>query len=350
MVKLIFPLIFLIACFFSLQGESSLLAESKESPIVGQLVDPILLRGIEDVILEGNYVYLPCREGKRLTICSIKDSTRPKVISSFTHPKLSHAAGFAIHNNIVYLVSQSNQSLLVINITDRSTPKFLGSVVIGQAGKGILYKVAYRNGYCFVANQGEKTIFTVDVNNPAHPTVVGSVSVTKEDDGPFSLFLHGDFAYTGTIFGRHNRFAIIDIKKPTEPKLVKQLHGPEMGHLSGEVIDNFFIAVNWDKNTLFIFDVSNPANPLLHAKLVDNRLGSPNRCIVTKERAYLPMVNGHGVAVVDITNKQKPLFLTSIQKPIFKKTYGIALRDELLYVGAREGNSLVILNRLALEQ
>lgn len=39
----------------------------KPSPILGSLIDPVALRGVEDVHLVGDYAYLPCREGERLT-------------------------------------------------------------------------------------------------------------------------------------------------------------------------------------------------------------------------------------------------------------------------------------------
>ena len=106
----------------------------------------------------------------------------------------------------------------------------------------------------------------------------------------------------------------------------------------------------WDKNALLIFDISNPADPQLFSKLKDKRLGNPNRCIITKNRAYLPMVKGNGVAVVDISDKKNPHFLKAYQSPLLNKTYGIALRENLIFVGAREGNSFTVMNRIALEK
>ncbi len=342
---------FIICCLFVLVlSDDTASAEPASSPIVGQLVDSVLLRGIEDVHLEGNFAYLPCREGKRLTIVSIKDPTHPKVISSFTHAELGQAAGFAINGNTLYLASQGSQRLLVIDATDKSAPRLLGSVVIGQPGQGLLYKVAYRDGHCYVANQSAKKLFVVNVRNPSQPVVVGSVAVTTEDDGPFSILLRDHYALVGTIFGRRNRLAVVDIKSPVEPRLVTQVFGAEVGHTSGEVVGNLFFAVNWDVNALLVFDVADPANPSLQARLVDQRLGEPNRCVVAGDRAYLPMIQREGVAVVDIADPMKPRFLTAFQDPIMKKTYGAAVRGDLLFVVAREGNSLMILDRNKLEK
>lgn len=338
-----------LVCLCLIMGSVGGIAQSS-SPIIGTLIDPVALRGVEDVHLEGNFAFLPCREGKRLTVCSIENPAHPRVISSFTHAELGPAAGFAISGDMVYLTSQSNNKLLIIDAANKSDLKLVGSVRVGPSGKGILYKVAHRAGYCYVAHLTEKKLYVVDVREPSQPSVVGSVVVTTGNDGPFNVLLHDDLALVGTIFGRHNRLAVIDVKTPPEPRLITQATGPEIGHASGEIVGDLFFAVNWDKNAFLVFDLANAAHPRLAAKLIDKRLGKPNRCVVSGDRAYLPMVEGDGVALVDISDPLTPRFLTSFQHPVLDKTYGVALRGNLLFLGAREGASLVILDRRKLEK
>jgi len=345
--KLIFTLtLFFVVHFLSEVGKTN--DDAPQSPVIGQLVDAVRLRGTEDVFLQGDYAYLPCREGKRLTICLIKDPSRPQVVSSFTHSLLGTAAGFAINKNTIYLTSMSTQRLLVIDVTNKSTPRLLGSVKVGE--KGVLYKAAYQDGYCYIPNLTEKKLFIVNVQNPQQPTVVGSVAVTPDNDGPFSVMLRGDYAFVGTIFGSRNRFAVVNVKDPAQPRLVTQVFGPDIGQVSGQAVGDLYYSVYWNNNAFLIFDISKPDQPRLQAKLVDKRLGKPNRCIVADNRAYLPMVEGNGVAVIDISDPMQPQFLTAYRDPVLlKKTYGVAVRGNLLFVASREGNSLVILDRKELE-
>ena len=317
--------------------------------IIGQVIDPITLRGVEDVHLEGDLVYLPCREGRRLTICSIADPANPKVLSSFTHERLGPAAGFAIHDEVVFLTSQGNHRLLSVDVSQPSEPRLLGSIVIGSPGKSVLYKVAHQGGFCYVAQQSEKRLYVVDAKDPERLKVVASVAVTDGNDGPFSVTLRNDHAWVGTIFGRRNRLVAIDIGKPTEPRVVGRVWGADIGHASGEFVGNRFFAVNWDRNAFLVFDVRDVARPRLAAKLVDRRLGKPNRCVLAGDRAYLPMVEGDGVAVVDVSDPLKPQFVTAYSDPALKKTYGMAVRGNLLFVGAREGDTLTVLDRASLE-
>ncbi len=340
------PITLGIALAAQADGKVMTSPSSSSSPMVGQLVDPVSLHGVEDVHLHGDYAYLPCRDGKRLTICAIADPANPRTISSFTHPQLEDAAGLAIDGDTLYLASQGTQRLFVLDASDKTAVRLLGSVILGEPGtRGVLYKLAYRDGYCYVSHLTAKKLFVVDVRDPTTPTVVGSVAVTEEDDGPFSVLLRGDYALVGTIFGRRNRLAVIDVKDPTRPRLVRHvLDDPAIGHLSGQMVGHVFYAVNWDANAFLVWDLANPANPRLIATVVDERLGKPNRCVVVGDRAYLPMVQGDGVAIVNVADRRNPRFVAAWVDPSLKKAYGIASRGDLLYVGARAGNSLTVLD------
>ena len=336
-----------IALFFTyaVSQEDQVFAQSS-NPIVGQLIDSVALRGIEDVHIEGEYVYLPCREGKRLTICSIANPAKPEIISTFTHPELGPASGFAMNDDILYLASQGNTKLLVVDARDKSALRLLGSVSVGS---GIIYKIAYRDGYCFLAQQSEKKIYVIDVRNPRQPVVVATTEVTTEDDGPFSVLLKGHYALVGTIFGKHNRMAVVDIKDPTSPQLVTQVFDPEICQVSGEIVGNLLFTANWDTNAFIVYDIADVTHPKIVGKLVDERMGKPNRCAISGDRAYLPMVEGDGVAIIDISDPTHPQFLTSYRSHVMNKTYGVAIHGDLLLVGARKGNSLLLFNRQMLE-
>lgn len=286
-------------------------SRSAEPPFVGQLVDNVLLRGVEDVYLDGDRAYLPCREGRRLTICSIKSATHPEILGTFTHPELDQAAGFALDGNTVYLGSHSNHKLFILDVSDAANIEMLGKVLIGtEKGPGGLYKVAYRDGYCYVALQQAKRLYVADVRDKAHPQVVSEVQVTTDDDGPFSVMLHDQYALVGTLFGHNNRLAVVDIRNPLQPRLVHALLDPDLCQVSGKFVGDRYIAVCWNENSLLVINLSDVAN---------------------------------------ISDPSNPRFVTSFVHPVLKKAYGIAARGDLLFVGAREGNSLVVMDRRKLE-
>lgn len=321
-------------------------------PYVAKLVHHELLRGIEDVHLIGDIAYLPCREGQRLTTVSIKDPTRPQILGTFTHPDLDQAAGFARDGDTVYLGSHLNHTLLSVDVSDPANMKFLGKVQIGppDGPKGI-YKMAYRDGYCYVALQEARRLYVVDLRDKTRPKVVSEVQVTPDDDRPFNVLLRGHYALVGTVFRETNRLAVVDIRNPLQPRLVTTLRHPAFSQICGQFVGDLLIAACWERDAVVVLNVADPAQPSVEGVLIDERITHPNRLTVVGDRAYMPMSTGHGVAVVDIAHPKQPRFVTSFVDPvILQKTYGITARGDLLFVGSREGNSLTIIDRHKLEK
>lgn len=325
--------------------------DAKQDAYVARLVDHALLRGVEDVHLAGHLAYLPCREGQRLTVVSIEDAARPQVLGSFTHPDLDQAAGFALDGRTAYVGSHRNHTLLVVDVSDPGNMALRGKVQLGPAdGPGSLYKVAYRDGHCYVAVQQVKRLYVVDVRDQARPVVVGDVQVTEDDDGPFSVHLRGQHALVGTVFGKAtNRLAVVDISNPRDPRLVTSLRHPAISQATGQFLGDRLVTASWERNAVVVFNLEDPLRPEIEGVLLDERLGKPNRLAVAGHHAYMPMVSGDGIAVVDIADLRQPRFASSFVDPVtLKKTYGIAARNDLLFVGSREGNSLSVMRRQSL--
>ncbi|MBN2291029.1 MAG: hypothetical protein JXM70_01310 [Pirellulales bacterium] len=325
-----------------------------QGAIIGTLVDDVNLHGVEDIHLHGRFAYLPCREGRRLTVCDISAPQKPCIVSSLALPEFSQIPGFALHGDYCYIASPSKSvsaksatdkpKLWVIDVRDKSRLRPVGSVAVGA--HGMLYKTAYRNGFCYMAHYTEKKLYIVDVRRPQKPCVVSRVTIPGEKGGPFSVLLRDHYALVGTVRGRPNCYAVVDIQNPLEPRLLRSLSGPDLGQMSGTVLGDYLYAAAWAQNNFFVVDLSNPANPRIVSRLHDERLGKPNRCAAIADRAYLPMESGNGVAVVDIAKPEKPRFLASYTDPVLmKKTYAVAVRDNLLFVGSRKGNSLVVFDR-----
>lgn len=328
---------------------------NKDSTLMftGVVQDAQLLNGIEDVQLHGKLAILPCREGHRVTVCNIADPANPKVLSTFTHDRLAEATGLARNGHLLYVSScycqqtDRRPALLIVNAEDPTNLKLLSIIDVGKPG--YLYKVSYHNGFCYVAHQSDKTVYAIDVHDPQQPKIAAKAQVTSDSDGPFSVQWRNDHLLVGTLFGDRNRLAIIDVRQPQKPKLTQTLTGPEYCTIAGSFVENYFYAAAWSRDAMFIFDVSNIEQVKQIGVLQDARLGKPNRCVVVKDRAYLPMVKGDGVAVVDISDPHNPKWINSFSDPLLQKTYGIAAQGDLLLIGSRDGDSLVIMDRYRLE-
>lgn len=323
------------------------------SPIVGSLVDSENLNGVEDVFLSGDLAYLPCREGHCLTACSIKDPARPQVVGTFRDPDLDDVTGFALDGNTAYLASQSSHFLLIVDVSVPEKMNLLGKVRISRQGsKGPLYKMAYRDGYCYMSHQGEKKLYIVDVRDKTRPYVIGNTQITTEGDGAYCVTMKGDYALVGTVFGKNNRLAVVNVTDPAHPRKVGELKDPHLSEGIGTIVgDRFYIAC-WPHHAMMVINLSEMSDsrlPSIEGVLIDPRLSKPNRCAVVGNRAYFPIIEADGVAVVDISDPANPRFVMSYSDPVMKKPYGLTARGDYVFVGARAGDSLVILDRHQLE-
>ena len=322
--------------------------------IVGKIVDHSLLQGVEDVHLQQQFAYLPCREGQRLTICDISDASQPTIAGTFAHSQLQQVAGCAINGDLVYLASHGNQTLMTVDVSDKAHPKFVSSLTLNPPGGeqgGLMYKVSYADGHCYVAHQSAQSVFIVDVNDPFNPRVQSVIKITTGDDGPFSVMLIGDVLLTGTIFGKasDDRVVAVDVKDKSRPKILHTVADPRLGYAGGGTIegDTYFVA-GWSAEAIVAVDVSLPSKPEIVGALVDERIGKPNRCIVSDSMAFVPMYRGGGVSLVDVSDPHDMKFRASFWAPDMERAYSVAVRDGHVYAGARRGNSLTIMSKQAL--
>ena len=266
--------------------------------IVGKIVDHKLLQGVEDVHLQRQLAYLPCGEGRCLTICDVSDVSHPIIAGTFTHPQLQEVAGFAINEDLVYLASHGNQKLMIVDVSDKAHPKFVSSLTLNPPGGepgGLLYKVLYADGYCYVAHQSAQSVFIVDVNDPLNPRVESAIKITTGDDGPFSVKLIGDVLLCGTIFGKasDDRVVAVAVAEKSRPKILHTLADPRLGYAGGGTIEgDYYFVAGWSAEAIVAVDVSLPSKPEIVGALVDERIGKPNRCIVSDGMAFVPMYRG----------------------------------------------------------
>ncbi len=106
-----------------------------------------------------------------------------------------------------------------------------------------------------ISPQNSLQIF--DLNNPASPSLVGSVAAGS---GPSSVAVTGRYA----IVANTNSLQIFDVKNPASPSLagsISAVGGPRFAALAGRYV--YVANEGGTANGLQVFDISNPASPVL---------------------------------------------------------------------------------------
>ena len=207
--------------------------------IVGTLHDSNLLFGAHGVAVSGSYVYVaaqgclsgqPCPNagvGNAFVVIDASNPANPTIVASIQNASLpapwagsgalAHACGITVSGHYAYVTASYAQRLTIIDILDPLHPAIAGSLR-DTSQLALPVDVAVTGGYAFVANEltGSGRVAVVDVRNPAFPQIAGSV-VNSVLAGAYRIRLRNNFAYVAAVYA--SAMAVIDISDPTNPRL-----------------------------------------------------------------------------------------------------------------------------------
>jgi photosystem II stability/assembly factor-like uncharacterized protein len=319
--------------------------------LLGSLYDARELDEPEDVLLDGNFAYVPCRGSNNLAVINISNPRKPFIASSFRDPELIDAMGVAKYGKYVYITSFSNRKCIVADASNPKKLKKIYSFTVGEGGPGAeqIRKVVYHDGYLYITHDDESRLYIADAHNPAHPEIISSISTGN--DGEFAVFVKGNYAYTGGCFaasgivGRSVR--VIDISDKRNPKLVSSLiDSVRYGCICSFQPrgDKFLVNVGWVSNSISVLDISEPSTPVEVSYLKLDLIGMPNRVAVMGSKAYTINSGSNSFAQIDISSPEKPVIDYIAPSWKLKKGYGIAAREGLVYMVGRDSRFFVIVD------
>lgn len=312
------------------------------NPVVGVLTDYFDLNEPEDILIDGNYAYIPCRIGNNLAVIDITDPFKPFLATSFRDEELQDAMGLTKNGSYIYLVSMSNERCIVIDASNPKQLKKLYSFQVGGANQypNTLRKVIYEDGYLYFTHDGEGTLYIADARNPARPEVISKVKVGK---GAFAIAVKGNRAYVGGCIGSSS-LAVVDITDKTSPKLLQTLESPEKySCISSFVLEgNTLHAVGWYSKSYMQFDISDPNQIKEKVFFQSPLVNMPNRMTLMDGEVYTVNSTGNSVTRLSI---EEGISLTGLySSAILRKAYGITFKNHLIYAVSRDAKSLVIID------
>jgi len=314
-----------------------------EIGLIGSLYDPKELDEPEDVLIDGDLAYVPCRGSNNLAVIDISNPKKPNLLSSFRDPELLDAMGVTKFKNYIYISSFSNSKCIVVDASNPKSLKKIYSFTVGAGGPGAdkLRKVVYHDGYLYLTHDDESKLYIADARSPSRPKVISSVSTG--DDGTFAVFIKGNYAYTGGCFsagpvkvGRSLR--VIDVTDKMNPKLISTLtDSVRYGCIcSFQEYGDKLISIGYSSNSLIAFDISIPLKTSEIGYLHSDQIYGPNRVVVMDKKAYLINSINNTFVQIDITTPENPTIDYVAPSWKLKKVYGMAGKNGLLYMAGRD--------------
>lgn len=311
--------------------------------VVGMLTDHFELNEPEDILLDGNYAYVPCRAGHSLAVIDISDPQKPGLAESFRDEELREAMGVDKFGPYIFLTSMGNERCLVLNAEDPANLKKIYSFPVGGADQfpKTLRKVSYVNGYLYFTHDGEGALYIADAHNPEKPEIISKLQM---GNGAFAVKVVDDIAYIGGCVGSSS-VKVVDVSDKRNPVLLHTLKdAPKYDCVCEfDVSGNRLYAIGNGSNSFIEFDISDPGRIREINRLESGLINRPNRFVKAGKKVYIVNHDNHSVVVLGL-NGDKIKLLKANSSWLFQKGYGINYRNGLLYVVGRDAMNFVILN------
>ncbi len=231
--------------------------------IVGTFHDPNVMFGPHGVAVAGSYAFIaaqgcltlnkePCpnspvlQDASSFIVVDVSDPSHPTLVASVADENLpapwtgskalQHACGITVFGNYAYVTASYSNRLTIVDISDPLHPSIVGSV---QDATNLPrpVDVAYKNGFAYVANQSlNGNVTAVDVRNPTAPQVVGTYGKSGLLNGAYRIRVRKNFAYVAAVTA--NATVAIDISDPAHPRLAgPYVDTARLNHSAGVDLD-----------------------------------------------------------------------------------------------------------------
>jgi hypothetical protein len=210
---------------------------------------------VGNVYVDGDYLYW---QWHLLEIFDISDPGNPVFLKEFG---LWEPRDIAIHEQFIYYTGKACSDpkntqcwnyLGVIDATNPLTPTHLGAT----DGLGFYWPSVEVSGeYAYVWDGGTEPIAVVNVADPNQPALLTYI---PSGGSLNDLTISDDYLYT-VVFSESRQLNISNLADPTAPVLVGSYAVP-IGQASVRVFGSYAYVIDGD-STIYIVDVSNPANP-----------------------------------------------------------------------------------------
>ncbi len=225
--------------------------------------------------------------------------------------------GFAqdvhIVGNRAYLTNEGavfRHAVTIVDITNPRAPVEIGGIPTGLPTSSA-HTVFVVGTTAYLANSPSRQIHIWDVTNPAAPAALSTLSSTNG-------IAHEAYVRNGILFGAYMQLTpdtqpelvIANVTNPAAPVVLSRVVYPNAAlvHSVTATPDGryIYIADEVTNATIRIFDVANPAAPVL-VGTYQPRLGTVPHHFVVRDNniAYLSMYK-NGVEVIDISNPVRP--------------------------------------------
>ena len=271
-------------------------------------------RQYSDVWAEGNYAYVGSDASSGVQIFDISNPTAPTLVATYGGSFTNDMEDVKVVNGIGYFASNLGGGVHIVDLSDPVHPKLLARLSNANGGYDSVHNVSVDNGLLYMPDYPRTPAVKVfDVTNPAAPVLVSTFQTTD------SLFIQDLTAKDGRLYtsgwgGRTDIYDVTTIRSGS-PVLLGSFVSGSHSHSCWPDAAATVLACTREISTngeLQLFDISDPAHAVLLRTIVGRTIGldtaSPGDPRIVGTTLYVSFDQA-GLAVFDISDPANPLLI-----------------------------------------
>jgi len=318
-VKITQTILVSLSCFFLFAADinsQGIKLRSRLDPLSGKYA-------YSDIFAEGNIAVLGtyCKDSTGCTgdpnqlqgalIFDIANPNNPVLASRYNPTPNQQMLEALVKNKIGYFGSGNSGGVHVVNLNDPYNPVLITVInATNGGGYNTIHEILIDGNFLYETDSRTPTIKVINISNPAAPVFVRNITTND------SRFIHAVHIAGGRLFcsGWGGTTEIYDISNvgTQQPPLIGTVNSGSNSHSSWTTEDGKYLynARELFNGDLRVYDIQNPANPVLVKTINADSLGinaiCPHNPVVKGNLLYVSWYQA-GLQVFDITNPANPV-------------------------------------------
>jgi hypothetical protein len=263
-----------------------------------------------DLYGEGNVAVLGTYSARGVYIFDITNPDKPVLASWYNPSPAQQMLEAVVRNNIGYFGSGNSGGVHVVNLADPYNPVLITKITSTVGGGfNTIHEILVDGNYLYETDSRIATVKVINISNPASPVFVRNI-VTSDPQ-----FIHAVHIANGRLFtsGWGGKTEIYDISNvATQAPLIGTVAAGNNAHSTWTSTDGNYLysARETVDGDLRVYNISNPANPLLVKAINAAQLGlnavCPHNPVVFGNLLFVAWYQA-GLQVFDISNPANPV-------------------------------------------
>ena len=267
-----------------------------------------------DIWAEGDYAYLGTWLGGGVYIIDISDPENPSLVSTY-NPTQDYMLDIKVFDQVGYFSTDSipSDGLHIVDLSNPASPTLLAKIKAAQGGFNWVHNSSKAGDYLYLVGW-EDSISVFDVSSPASPIFVRSI-VTPDNGVIHDVTATGARLYAADIENGFTYIYDTSAIGVSAAVLLGTVPSGPSAHASWPSSDESILVTTQEREDgkLRIFDISNPALPVLLSEMDRTSLGidaiSPHNPVLFNDDLLFVSWLEAGVVAIDISDPSDPQLL-----------------------------------------